>query len=88
MEGGAPGAALEQVLRNVGQVGQVGQAVVVPEQTPSALLKAEQDFLSQKTVIPLLELPRAYAVGGRIRDFRLHADGTPDLADTSQEDSQ
>jgi peptide/nickel transport system substrate-binding protein len=91
MGGGAPGAALEQMLRNLGQVGQpgqFGQAVVVPEQTPSALLKAEQDFLSQKTVIPLLELPRAYAVGGRIRDFKLHADGTPDLAGTSLEDSQ
>jgi hypothetical protein len=31
----------------------------------------------------LLYLPRAYAVGGRVRDLFLSADGSPQLANTS-----
>jgi hypothetical protein len=39
------------------------------------------------TLIPLLYLPRAYAVGGRVRDFNLSADGTPLLANVSLQDA-
>jgi hypothetical protein len=38
-------------------------------------------------IIPLLYLPRAYAVGGRVRDLWLSADGAPQLANTSLEDA-
>jgi len=38
-------------------------------------------------IVPLLYLPRAYAVGGRVRDLRLGADGTPQIANASLEDA-
>jgi hypothetical protein len=82
LEGGEPGAVLESVTRGV------GATAAEPEQTPAALFKAERDFLDQHTLIPLLDLPRAYAVGGRVRDLKLRADGTPDLAGASLEDAQ
>jgi MarR-like DNA-binding transcriptional regulator SgrR of sgrS sRNA len=82
VEGREPGAALESVIR------MVGGTVAEPEQTPAGLFKAEHDFLEQKTLIPLLDLPRAYAIGGRVRDLKLRADGTPDLAGASLEDAQ
>jgi len=79
--GGDPAAALEPMLRSV------GQTALVDEMTPAALFKVEQDLLNQKKVIPLLDLPRAYAIGGRVRDLKLRADGTPDLAGASLEDA-
>jgi hypothetical protein len=63
----------------------VGDTTPVTEQSPVALFKREQDFLDQKKVIPLLALPKAYAVSGRIRDFKMQKDGTPDLAESSLE---
>jgi ABC-type transport system substrate-binding protein len=80
--GGEPAAALESVLRSA------GQAAPVQGQSPTALFKIEQDFLNQKTLIPLLDLPRAYAISGRARDLVLRADGLPDLASASLEGSQ
>jgi peptide/nickel transport system substrate-binding protein len=59
----------------------------IVDATPAALYKTEREFLNRHTLIPLLALPRAYAVGGRVRDFHLRADGTPDLADASLEDA-
>ena len=47
------------------------------------LWEVEQTVLNDKKVIPLLDLPRAYATGARVRDLHLRADGTPNLADAS-----
>jgi hypothetical protein len=47
----------------------------------------EREFLQMHTLIPLLYLPRAYAVGGRVRDFSLSPDGTPLLASVSLQDA-
>ena len=77
-----PQAALESLLR------EVGVATPVLEQTPAALFKTEYEFLETHTLIPLLYLPRAYAVGSRVRDLRLSADGVPLLAAASLEDAQ
>ena len=57
------------------------------DQTPAGLYKIERDFLENHTLIPLLYLPRAYAIGGRVRDLRLGADGMPLLAGASLEDA-
>ena len=76
-----PAAALENLLRSAGQYSPVTQ------QTPEALFAAEREFLSLNTLIPLIDLPRAYATTGRVRDLALRADGTPDLANASLEDA-
>jgi len=76
-----PQSALESLLRNV------GVASPVLEDTPAGLYRIEHDFLETHTLIPLLYLPRAYAAGGRIRDLRLSADGVPQLAWVSLEDT-
>jgi len=72
-----PAATLEQLLWAA------GYTTPVLAQNPAALYKAEQTILDEKKLIPLLDLPRAYASGPRVRDLRLRADGTPDLADAS-----
>ena len=79
LENSDPPAALETMLRSA------GQAASVVEKTPADLFKVEAAFLSQKTMIPLLNLPRAYAIGGRIRDVKLRSGNSPDLADASLE---
>jgi ABC-type transport system substrate-binding protein len=50
-----------------------------------ALWEAESSALKNNTVVPLLWLPRAWAVGERVRDIRLSPDGEPLLADASLE---
>ena len=75
-------AALEQVMRSA------GETTPVTETTPMALFKVEQTYLDQKKLIPLLDLPLAYANGPRVRDLHLRANGTPDLADASLEDAR
>lgn len=77
---GSPAAALEQVLRDA------GEDEPVLAESPSTLYEAERIKLEQKKLIPLLDLPRAFAFGPRVRDLRLRADGTPDLSDASLED--
>lgn len=77
-----PAAALEQVLRGAGE-----NAEVEADSSP-ALYKAERTALEDKHLIPLLDLPRAFAFGPRVRDLYLRADGTPDLADASLEDAR
>lgn len=72
-----PSAALELMLANA------GQPAPVIEKTPAAIFNVEKNFLSQKTLIPLLDLPRAYAIGSRVRDFKLLSDGTSDFPDAS-----
>jgi peptide/nickel transport system substrate-binding protein len=79
---GEPAAALEQAMRSAGDLTPMTAA------TPQELLKVEQTLLDEKRVIPLLDLPRAYAIGARVRDLRLLADGAPDLADASLEATQ
>ena len=65
-----------------------GVNAAIASQKPAALFRAERDFLELKTLVPLIELPEAYAVGGRVRDLRLRTDGTPDLAGVSLEGAQ
>jgi len=77
-----PAAALEQVLRNA------GEDASVQADSPSALYTAERTALDDKKLVPLLDLPRAFAFGARVRDLRLRADGMPDLADASLEDAR
>jgi peptide/nickel transport system substrate-binding protein len=81
LESNQPQAALESLLRGV------GVANPVLESTPAGLFRVEHEFLETHTLIPLLYLPRAYAVGGRVRDLRLSPDGAPLLADVSLEDA-
>jgi peptide/nickel transport system substrate-binding protein len=79
LDGRDPQAALEGLLRSA------GQPVPITDSYSAALYKAEREFLDRKTLIPLLYLPRAYAVSARVRDFRLDGQGFPDLADASLE---
>lgn len=76
-----PQSALESLLRGE------GQAAPSVDTSPASLYKVEHEFLERKTLIPLLYLPRAFAVSGRVRDLRLDAAGSPDLADASLEDA-
>jgi MarR-like DNA-binding transcriptional regulator SgrR of sgrS sRNA len=82
LDGADPAAALETLLRSA------GEDVPVPRQNPPALFRAEHDFLDLRTLVPLLDLSRAWAIGSRVRDLRLRADGTPDLAGASLEGTQ
>ena len=75
-----PKAAIESLLRGLG----VTSPVV--EDSSAGLYKVEREFLQTHTLVPLLYLPRAYAVGGRIRDFSLNGDGSPQLANVSLQD--
>jgi hypothetical protein len=81
LQGGSSSAVLDQVLRAAGET-QLGTA-----SNPAALYKAEHTFLEQHTLIPLVDLPRAYALGPRVRDLHLNAGGMPDLADASLGDT-
>jgi peptide/nickel transport system substrate-binding protein len=78
--GADPAAALEEILWSAGLLAPAAA------QNSTALYNAERAALDDKRLIPLLDLPRAYASGPRVRDLRLRADGTPDLADASLED--
>ncbi len=78
--GSDPAAALERIIWDT------GNPAAVTDQTGAALFKREQTILDARTIVPLLALPEAYASGPRVRDLRLRADGTPDLADASLED--
>lgn len=69
-----PAAALERVMRAVGEPAPLTVTL------PSAVYRTEHDFLDRKTLVPLLDLPRAYAIGSRVRDLNLQSDGTPDFA--------
>jgi hypothetical protein len=79
---GNPAAALEQMMRVA------GEETPVLAESPSADYEAERTILEEKKVIPLLDLPRAFAFGPRVRDLHLRADGMPDLPDASLEDAR
>jgi ABC-type transport system substrate-binding protein len=50
-----------------------------------AAYSAERSLLDRRTLIPLVHLPRAYAVSARVRDLQLRYDGTPALDGASLE---
>jgi MarR-like DNA-binding transcriptional regulator SgrR of sgrS sRNA len=79
LNGRDPQSALESLLRTA------GQPSPVTDSYSAALYKVEREFLDRKTLIPLLYLPRAFAVSGRVHDLRLDAAGFPDLANASVE---
>jgi peptide/nickel transport system substrate-binding protein len=81
LEGGEPAAVLENVMHSFGSPG------VSPDTTAAALYQVEREFLDRHTLIPLVDLPRAYAVGPRVRDLQLDAEGMPALANASLEDA-
>jgi MarR-like DNA-binding transcriptional regulator SgrR of sgrS sRNA len=81
LEGNQPSAGLESMARAA------GQTPPAADQTPAATYKAEHEFLERHTLIPLLYLPRAYALGGRVRDLCLSPGGVPDLAQVSLEEA-
>lgn len=79
IESGDPASDLAEIMMAAGEA----QSAVGSE--PSAVYKAERDFLERRTLIPLVHIPRAYAIGARVRDFRLSSGGAPDLASASVE---
>jgi ABC-type transport system substrate-binding protein len=79
VEATAPGAALDEMLARFGQNGTVIGTDAV------GLWQEERGVLDNETLVPLLWLPRAWAVGERVRDLRLLSGGTPDLSDASLE---
>ena len=81
LEGREPQFALESLLRAA------GEATPMEDASPADLYKVEHQILDRNILIPLLYLPQAYAVSGRLRDLHLDASGTPDLADASLEDA-
>jgi ABC-type transport system substrate-binding protein len=76
-----PAASLASLLQAA------GQAISVEEDGTASVFKVEHEVLARNTLIPLLYLPRAIAVSGRVRDLRLAADGAPELAGVSLEDA-
>jgi len=81
LESAEPRAALEGMLRAA------GMPAPGIDGTPDALYQAERDALERHTLVPLLDLPRSFAISERVRDLRLEEDGTPDIADASLQDS-
>ena len=77
-----PAAALESVFRSLGETAPLAAT------SPTAVCRAEHDFLERKMLVPLLDLPRAYAFGAHVRDLTLRNDGTPDLAEAWLEATQ
>lgn len=75
-------AALERILWDAGKLAPVS------EQATADLYRREQSILEVHKIIPLLDLPLGYANGARVRDLRLRADGSPDLAGASLEDAR
>ena len=89
IESTEPAAVLESLIRAASQTQPVaaGQVQSVVDQSPVVLFKAERTFLDRHTLIPLLDLPRAWAMGERVRDLQLLPDGALDLANASLEDA-
>jgi peptide/nickel transport system substrate-binding protein len=74
---GDPSAVLDGLIQNLAHSAAPGG------DDAASLYKSEREFLAAKTWIPLLDLPRAYAVSSRVRDLESGADGLPDLANAS-----
>jgi MarR-like DNA-binding transcriptional regulator SgrR of sgrS sRNA len=81
LEDGNPRSALESILRDT------DAPAAIPDSSPSALYKVEHEFLEHHTLVPLLYLPRMFAISGRLHDMTLDAAGFPDLANVSLGDT-
>ena len=79
LESADASVGLKEMLENF------GQRSTEEKRDPVALYKVERDFLRTYDVIPLVYLPRAYAVSERVRDLLLTADGIPVIANLSLE---
>jgi MarR-like DNA-binding transcriptional regulator SgrR of sgrS sRNA len=79
IEGADAAADLAQIAFAAGQQIQSSGADL------AAAYSAERQLLDRKTLIPLVHLPRAYAVSSRVRDLELRYDGTPALDGASLE---
>lgn len=79
LEGIDPRAALDEMLAAF------ELNITVNGVNSRSLCQAESSALQPDTVVPLLWLPRAWALGERVRDIRLSPDGEPLLADVSLE---
>ena len=77
IQNGDPSAVLDVMLQNL------GYPAAPAGDDAASLYKSEREFLATKTWIPLLDLPRAYAISSRVRDLQSAAGGLPDLADAS-----
>lgn len=81
LAGADPSAVLDEVL------GAAGESLAGADENPTSLYKTECTYLDRHTLVPLVNLPRAYALGPRTRDLHLTAEGLPDLANASLEDA-
>lgn len=79
LEAAGSRAALDELLARF------GQNSTVTGTDPASLYQSERNALARATVVPLLWLPRAWAVGERVRDLRLSPDGIPLFAGASLE---
>ena len=77
IQNGDPSAVLDVILVNL------GHSAAPADEAATSLYKLEREFLDAKTWIPLLDLPRAYAISSRVRNLQSGADGLPDLANAS-----
>lgn len=76
LEGPGPEAALDRVLNAAGPTA---------DTDPANLYEKERSFLARATIIPLVSLPRAVAISGRIHDADMRSDGTLDLSNAWME---
>jgi hypothetical protein len=82
LEAGDAPSALREMMETFG-------GPTVEDTTDSAVLyRAERGFLQAHTIVPLLYLPRAYGISGRVHNLALGVDGTPLYAGASLEDGR
>ncbi len=62
-----------------------GQQIHSSAADPAAAYSTERELLDRRTLVPLVHLPRDYAVSSRVRDLQLRYDGTPALDGASLE---
>jgi MarR-like DNA-binding transcriptional regulator SgrR of sgrS sRNA len=82
LETNDPRAALDEIAKDS------EQHVSINGTDIASIYRAEKDVLATYTVVPLLYLPRAYAISERVRDLRLAVDGSPLIADAAIEDTK
>ncbi len=82
LETGDPRVALDEIA------GATAQIVTVTGTYTASLYRGERNLLESDTVVPLLWLPRAYAISERVRDLRLGVDGSPLIGDAALEDAK
>ncbi len=82
LESAGAQAALGQMLAAF------GQSLTDESPDPAALYRQEESFAQTHQVVPLLYLPRSFALGARVHGLHLSTDGLPLLADVSLEDAK